>query len=87
MNRRDLANIIAEQLSLSRSTSSKAVNLVFESIHDELIRNRRVTISGFGSFEMSNSIGVSSTGEPLRSKQKQPCFNASRRLGRAEECV
>lgn len=87
MNRRDLANIVAEQLCLSRSTSSKAVNLVFDAIHEELIRNRRVSISGFGSFEMTNSSGITSNGEPVRSRQKQPKFSPSRRLGRVEESV
>ncbi|MCW0399254.1 HU family DNA-binding protein (plasmid) [Xanthomonas sontii] len=84
MKKRDLANILTEELALSRSKANQAVNLVFESISDQLSRGRQVSISGFGVFELERV--ASSGGRVTHGKigVQRPVFVANRRLGRVE---
>lgn len=80
MKKRDLANILTEQMELPRSKSAKAVNLIFESIHDQLRRGRQVSITGFGVFEMdSRNTRGAGVGQG-----KKAVFKASKSLGQEE---
>nr|WP_312130754.1 HU family DNA-binding protein [Stenotrophomonas pavanii] len=84
MKKRDLANILTEQLELSRSKSSEAVNLVFDSISDQLSRGRQVNISGFGIFEVERSAAAGARVSHGKLAVQRPVFKANRRLGRVE---
>lgn len=83
MNKRDLANILTEKLELPKSKANRAVNLVFESISEQLSRGRQVTISGFGVFEREKGQLTANTRKNGGSMPR-PAFKASRLLGRPD---
>ncbi len=52
MNRKDLISWIMKKANLNSSQATKALNSTLEGILDALKRGERVTLSGFGSFEI-----------------------------------
>ena len=52
MNKNDLVNTIAEETELKKSDIEKVVNLLFNSIKDSLANGDKVTIVGFGTFDV-----------------------------------
>lgn len=52
ITRADLAEAVYEQVGLSRNESSDLVELVLEEISKNLIENKNVKISSFGSFSI-----------------------------------
>lgn len=70
MNKSDLIDIVAAETKLSKAASERAVNTFLTAIADGLSRGERVTVSGFGTFEVRKRkarIGrIPQTGEPVR---------------------
>ena len=52
MNKAELINVIAEKGGYSKKEADKALNLVLEAITDALIAGEKVSITGFGTFEV-----------------------------------
>ncbi|NLZ70932.1 MAG: HU family DNA-binding protein, partial [Clostridiaceae bacterium] len=52
MNKTELVAAVAEETKLSKKDSQKAVNAVLETITDELEKGEKVTLVGFGTFEV-----------------------------------
>ena len=69
MNKSDLVVEVATQLRTSKTDAARAVDAVIASIATGLRSDRKVTISGFGTFtrkELAARLGVNpSTGQPM----------------------
>lgn len=52
MNKNDLVATVADRAGLSRKASEKAVAALFDSIQDALSKGDRVSLVGFGTFEV-----------------------------------
>lgn len=52
MNKTELIAAVAEKTLLSKKDSQKAVNAVFDVIAEELVKEEKVTLVGFGTFEV-----------------------------------
>jgi DNA-binding protein HU-beta len=52
MNKSDLIHLVAERLHLNHSESERMVNIVLDSIKQGLQEKGRVTLTGFGSFDL-----------------------------------
>ena len=52
MNKTELINAVAEKTGLSKKDSDKAVNAVVDSIVEAMKAGEKVTIIGFGAFEV-----------------------------------
>jgi DNA-binding protein HU-beta len=52
MNKTELINAVAESTELSKKDATKAVDAVFQSIQDALADGDKVSLIGFGTFEV-----------------------------------
>lgn len=52
VNKNDLVATVAERTGLTKRDSEKAVNAVIDSIQDALARGDKVSLVGFGTFEV-----------------------------------
>ena len=52
MNKADLAEKIADQTGLTKKTSREAVDAIISAITDSLSREEKVTLVGFGTFQV-----------------------------------
>jgi len=52
MNKTELINSVAEATELSKKDATKAVDAVFASIQDSLSKGEKVSLIGFGNFEV-----------------------------------
>ena len=52
MNKSDLIVIVAQKLSMSNSEAERTVNTILDCIRDGLKTAGRVTLTGFGSFDL-----------------------------------
>lgn len=52
MNKTELINAVAEAAELSKKDATKAVEAVFQSIQDALSNGNKVSLIGFGNFEV-----------------------------------
>ena len=52
MNKAELVEEVADQTGLTRKTSREAVDAVISAITDSLIRQEKVTLVGFGTFQV-----------------------------------
>ncbi|MQY69471.1 MAG: hypothetical protein GH145_01220 [Firmicutes bacterium] len=52
MNKAELVEKIANQIGLTRKTSREAVNAIISAITDSLAGGERVTLVGFGTFQV-----------------------------------
>jgi DNA-binding protein HU-beta len=70
VNRRDLVGKIAHDADLTRAQAAKALAAFIEGVQGSLLRGDRVTISGFGSFAVTQrkarSVRDPRRGTPLR---------------------
>lgn len=88
MNRAELIRQVANKTGLSRKVAADAVNAVFETISEALAAGERVTLVGFGSFEVRHREarrGVNpATGARIEIPPRQiPAFKAGRSLKQA----
>jgi DNA-binding protein HU-beta len=54
MHKSDLVKAVAANSGTSGPAAEKAVNAVFDTIKDELKKGEKVTLTGFGTFEVAN---------------------------------
>ena len=52
MNKTDLVNSVAEMAEISKTDAGRAVDAVFDSIEGALKKGEKVTLVGFGTFEV-----------------------------------
>lgn len=52
MNKTELTNAVAETAGLSKKDATKAVDAVFDSITDALSKGDKVSLIGFGNFDV-----------------------------------
>ncbi len=52
MNKAELVEEVANQTGLTRKTSSEAVDAIISAITDSLAREEKVTLVGFGTFQV-----------------------------------
>lgn len=85
MNKSDLIAKVAEKTNLTKKSAAEAVEAVLESISEALVAGERVTLVGFGTFEVRDRAarrGVNpSTGQPIEiPASRVPAFKAGRSL-------
>jgi len=85
MGKRELVEAIASGAGLSKLNASKALDAAVAALKDALKAGRKVTIVGFGTFEVrkrKRRTGVNPrTGEKIQiAAKKVPAFKASRTL-------
>lgn len=85
MNKKVLAEVIAEKFDLTKVKSNEIVDTVFESMVDALADGQKVEISGFGKFEVKTR--AARTGINPQTKEtidipasNTPSFKASKNL-------
>ena len=85
MNKKELAEVIAEKFDLTKVKSNEIVDTVFESMVDALADGQKIEISGFGKFEVKTR--AARTGINPQTKEtidipasNTPSFKASKNL-------
>lgn len=85
MNKSVLIQAVAKSTGLSRNEVAAATNSLIDTISDALVKGERVTLTGFGTFELSHRkarAGVNPrTGQNIRiAEMKLPRFRAGKAL-------
>lgn len=85
LNKKALAEIVAEKCDLSKKAAGDVLDLVFDTVAKTLKDGGRVDIAGFGKFEVKERAareGVNpATGEKIKiAASKSPKFKASKAL-------
>ncbi|MEK7096559.1 MAG: HU family DNA-binding protein [Patescibacteria group bacterium] len=85
MNKSELINEVARKTGLSRRESEVGVQTALDVISNELAKDKKVTLTGFGTFDVGRRkarTGVNPrTGSPIKiSATKMPRFKPSRGL-------
>lgn len=88
MTKGELVDAVAEGSGLSRAEAGKAVTAVFDAIKDELAAGGKVSLVGFGNFEVRHRAARTGrnpqTGDPVEiAASKAPAFKAARPLKEA----
>lgn len=88
MTKGELVDAVAEGSGLSRAEAGKAVTAVFDAIKDELVAGGKVSLVGFGNFEVRHRAARTGrnpqTGAPVEiAASKAPAFKAARPLKEA----
>jgi DNA-binding protein HU-beta len=90
MNKAELVEEVADQTGLTKRVSREAVDVIISAITDSLAREEKVTLVGFGSFQVMERKARRGrnpqTGEELQiSAKKVPKFKAGGSLREAVE--
>jgi len=85
MNKKELVAAVAEKAELTKKDAEKAVNAFVETIEAELKKGEKVSLVGFGTFEVSKRNSREGrnprTGETIKIKSaKAPRFKAGKAL-------
>jgi DNA-binding protein HU-beta len=85
MNKAELVAEVADRSGLTKRDAEKAVNAIVESIEGALMKGEKVSLVGFGTFEVRTRAARSGrnprTGETLKiSASKVPAFKAGKAL-------
>ena len=85
MNKAELIATVAEKTGLSKKDSEKAINATFETITASLVKGDKVSVSGFGIFDVKTR--EARVGRNPRTKEtiqipatRLPAFKASKTL-------
>lgn len=85
MNKSELVNSIAEKSGLNKKNSEKALDALIESISETLSKGDKITLVGFGTFEVRSR--AERTGRNPQTKEeivipasKAPVFKAGKTL-------
>lgn len=54
MNKSQLIEMIANKANLSKKSANNVIDLFIESVKKNLVENKKVTITGFGTFSVSS---------------------------------
>lgn len=90
MNKAELVEEVADQTGLTKRVSREAIDAIISAITDSLVREERVTLVGFGSFQVMQRKARRGrnpqTGRELQIPAKKvPKFKAGRGLREAVE--
>ena len=85
MNKSELIEMIAQKANLSKKSATRAIDLFVDAVKRNLSDNKKVTITGFGTFSVSSRAarnGVNpQTGQPIRiPATRVPHFKAGKEL-------
>ena len=85
MNKADLVNVVADKAGLSKKAAEQTVGVVFDAITEGLVKEGKVQLVGFGSFEVkqrSARMGRNpKTKEPIQiPASKAPVFKPGKAL-------
>ncbi len=85
MTKAELISAVAEKSGLTKKDSDKAVSAVIDSVTDALVHGDKVSLVGFGTFEVKNRAarkGINPrTKEPMQiESSKLPTFKAGKAL-------
>ena len=85
MNKKDLTVIVAQQAGISKSSASRALEAVLDTISKALVNDDRVCLVGFGTFKNARTKARAArnprTGETIQIKAKnRPVFVAGQAL-------
>lgn len=85
VTKKDLVDVVAAKAELSKKDASEAVNAFLEAIQTSLKEEGKVTLTGFGTFEVRERAARTGrnprTGETLKIKaSKVPAFKAGKEL-------
>lgn len=85
MNKQELVSAIAGKAELSKKDSEGAIKALIDTITEELVKNEKVQIIGFGTFQVGDRAERQgrnpSTGEPMViPASKAPKFKAGKAL-------
>lgn len=85
MTKQDIIDTLASKVGLTKADADRAVNAVIDSISDALARGEKVTVTGFGTFEVRQRAARMGrnpqTGAPLHiAASKSPAFKAGKGL-------
>lgn len=88
MNKMELVSNVAEKAGLTKKDAEKAVNALFQSVQEALVKNDKVQMIGFGTFEIRDRVARKGrnpqTGEPIDiPASKNPIFKAGKALKEA----
>ena len=85
MNKMEMVDAVASRAGLSKADADRAVNAFIDAIGDALARGEKVTVTGFGTFEVRQRAARMGrnpqTGAPLHiPASKTPAFKAGKGL-------
>jgi len=85
LNKAELVAAVAEKAEMSKKDAEKAVNAVFSAIEDALVKNDKVQLVGFGTFEVKNRAERTGLNPQTKEKitipaSKVPGFKAGKAL-------
>ena len=85
MNKTELIEAVASRAGLSKADADRAVNGFVDAIEDALVRGEKVTVTGFGTFEVRDRAARMGrnpqTGAPLHiPATKSPAFKSGKGL-------
>ncbi|MFN7209712.1 MAG: HU family DNA-binding protein [Aggregatilineales bacterium] len=88
MQKTDLIKKVAESANLTQADAAKAVNALIEVITESLKSGEKVTITGFGTFEVRESAARTGTNPRTKEKitiaaRKRPTFSPGSQLREA----
>lgn len=85
MNKMEMVDAVASRAGLSKADADRAVNAFIDAIGDALARGEKVTVTGFGTFEVRSRAARMGrnpqTGAPLHiPATRTPAFKAGKGL-------
>ena len=85
MNKTDVIEAVASRAGVSKADAGRALDAFISSVEDSLARGEKVTVTGFGTFEVRNRAARMGrnpqTGAPLHiPATKTPAFKAGKSL-------
>ncbi len=85
MNKTELVDAVASAADLPKASAAKAVDAVLNSVSDTLAKGDKVTLIGFGTFEVRERSARTArnprTGDPIQiAATKVPAFKAGKKL-------
>ena len=85
MNKTELVDAVASRAGLSKADADRAVNAFVDAVEGALVRGEKVTVTGFGTFEVRDRAARMGrnpqTGAPLHiPATKSPAFKSGKGL-------
>lgn len=85
VTKKDIVEVVAENSGLSKKDSAEAVNAFLDAVKEALAKEGKVTLTGFGTFEVRERAARTGrnprTGEALKiAASKSPAFKAGKEL-------
>ncbi len=85
MNKTELVEAVASRAGLSKADADRAVNALVDAVEGALVRGEKVTVTGFGTFEVRDRAARMGrnpqTGAPLHiPATKSPAFKSGKGL-------